>query len=61
MSICYECQMDKIVSGCGVSVKDTKVVNGIGVVECKYFMELSGDLLKAQKNKNEMINNAKFK
>ena len=55
MAICYECQMDKIVSGCGVSVKDTKVVKGIGVVECKYFMELNGDLLKAQKVKNKLI------
>lgn len=56
MTICKECQMDKIVSGCGVPVKELEVVKGIGVVSCNYFMELNGDLIKAMKVKNSIMN-----
>ncbi|KON87392.1 hypothetical protein AF332_11520 [Sporosarcina globispora] len=54
MALCDECQMNKIPSGCGVGVKDYEVVKGVGVVSCKYFMEINGDLAKAQKVKNEI-------
>jgi hypothetical protein len=55
MSLCYECQMNKIPSGCGVSIRNVEVKKGAGVVSCNYFMKLNGDIKKAQKIKNEML------
>lgn len=55
MTLCNECQMNKIPSGCEVPIREMEVKKGVGVTSCKYFMELNGDMKKAYKVRDKII------
>lgn len=55
MSLCTECKMNTIPSGCGVPIKHIEVKKGIGTVSCSYFMSLN-DSRDVYKIKNKLYN-----